>query len=272
MTGRALRAGRKMVTTTLILGGLGYTLLCALLYFFQERLIFYPEVTAAEFEYAFPHPHDEVRLQVEGDTIHALHFKVDRPRGAVLYLHGNAGSLSSWGSIASDFLDHGYDVLIPDYRGYGKSTGKITSERMLLEDAAEAYEYLKRHHTEDRIIVYGRSLGTSIATHLAANNSPKMLILESAYYSLRDLARRQFPYLPPILLKYPLRTDVWITDVTCPIYLFHGTTDELVPYEASERLLSRIRSEHELFAIQGGGHNDLGQFSEYHNRLDQLLR
>ncbi len=272
MAGRALTAGRKMILPALAVAALGYLLVCALFYVYQERIIFYSEVTAADFEYSFPHAHEEVTLEVDGATIHALHFKVDRSRGAVLYLHGNAGSLSSWGSIASDFIEHGYDVLIPDYRGYGKSTGKITSERMLLGDAEEAYEYLERRHPEDRIIVYGRSLGTGIAAYLAATRSPKMLILESAYYSLRDVARRQFPFLPPVLLKYPLRTDLWITDVSCPIYLFHGTRDEFVPYESSERLLPRIRAKRELFAIHGGGHNDLGEFAEYHKRLDGLLR
>ena len=261
-----------MVLTLLAVAAVGYVLLCGILYTNQERLIFYPQVTAAEFEYRFPHPHDEVTIEVEGAIIHALHFRVERPRGAVLYLHGNAGNLSSWGNIATDFLGHGYDILIPDYRGYGKSTGKITSERMLLQDATEAYEYLERHHPEDRIIVYGRSLGTGIATYLAATKSPKMLVLESAYYSLRDLARRQFPFLPPMLLKYPLRTDRWITDVSCPIYLFHGTSDEFIPYESSERLLARIRAEHELFAIQGGGHNNLAEFAEYDKRLSEILR
>lgn len=258
--------------TALALAGLGYALVCGLLYAYQERLIFYPEVTAADFEYAFPHPHDEVAFEVEGATIHALHFRADGPRGAVLYLHGNAGSLSSWGSVASGFLERGYDVLIPDYRGYGKSTGEVTSERMLLQDAAEAYEYLERYHPEDRIVVYGRSLGTGIATYLAATENPRMLILESAYYSLSDLARRQFPFLPPVLLKYPLRTDLWIADVSCPIYLFHGTRDGFIPYESSERLLPRVAAEHRLFAIRGAGHNDLGEFAEYHERLDEILR
>lgn len=81
-----LTAGRKVVLTALALAALDYLLVCAVLYFYQERLIFYPEVTAADFEYAFPHAHEEVTLKVEEATIHALHFKVDSPRGAVLYL------------------------------------------------------------------------------------------------------------------------------------------------------------------------------------------
>jgi fermentation-respiration switch protein FrsA (DUF1100 family) len=266
------RGVRKMVLKALVVVALVYLFVCALLYFNQERLIFYPEVTAASFRYAFPHRFDEVTWQVDGATIHALHFKVEAPRGVVYYLHGNAGSLRSWGAVASDFIDHSYDVLIPDYRGYGKSTGRIGSERMLLEDARVGYEYLKRRYPEDRIVVYGRSVGTGIAVYVAESASPKMLILESPYYSLRELARRQFPFAPGFLLKYPLRTDRWISEVSCPTYLFHGTRDELVPYSSSLRLLPLIKAEHELFAVEGGGHNDLGEFASYHEGLDRILR
>lgn len=263
---------RKMLLTVLILAALVYVAVCVLLYFFQERLIFYPEMTAADFEYSFPHRFDEVSWKVDGATIHALHFKVDSPRGVVLYLHGNAGSLRSWGAVASHFIEHGYDILIPDYRGYGKSTGRITSERMLLGDASEVYTQLQRLYPEDQIIVYGRSLGTGIAAYLAASKSPRMLILESPYYSLSDLAKRQFPFVPSILLKYPLRTDLWVRKLSCPTYLFHGTSDEFIPFNSSERLLPLIETEHELFAIEGGGHNDLVEFARYHEKLDQILR
>lgn len=261
-----------MIPTLLAVVASIYLLVCACLYFFQERLLFYPEVTATDFEYVFPHRYDEVSLPVDGATIHALHFRVDNPRGVVLYLHGNAGSLRSWGTLASEFLGHGYDILIPDYRGYGKSTGRITSERVLLQDASRAYEYLERQYPENQIVVYGRSLGTGVGAYLAATNSPRMLILESPYYSLRDLAKREFPLVPGILLRYPLRTDLWIPNVTCPVYLFHGTRDDLVPYESSERLLPLINSERELFTIEGGGHNNLGEFPLYQEKLAQLLR
>ena len=111
-----------------------------------------------------------------------------------------------------------------------------------------------------------------IAAYLAASNSARMLIVESPYYSLRDLARRQFPLVPGILLKYPLRTDLWIPDVSCPVYLFHGTRDEFVPYSSSLRLLPLIKSEHALFPIEGGRHNDLGEFTEYHEKLGHILK
>jgi len=248
-----------------------YIVVCAALYFLQERLLFLPEVLQPDFRYSFPMRFEEVSLPVRGATIHALRFTPDRPRGAILYLHGNAGSLRSWGAVAADFVRQGYEVFIPDYRGFGKSTGRITNERMLHEDAEAAYAYLQQHYGEERIVLYGRSLGTGIAVHLASSRQPKMVILETPYFSMRELATRQFPFVPPFLLKYPLRTDRFISGVTCPIYLIHGTEDEFIPYDSSVRLLPLIKSKHELVTIRGGGHNNLAAFPEYHAALARIM-
>jgi hypothetical protein len=99
-----------------------------------------------------------------------------------------------------------------------------------------------------------------------------MVILETPYYNLKELASAQFPFVPSFLLKYPLRTDAWIAEVTCPIYLFHGTQDEFIPYSASLRLVSLIRTEHQLFTIEGGGHNNLASFRQYHEHLTTILQ
>ncbi len=143
---------------------------------------------------------------------------------------------------------------------------------MLHRDAADAYAYLLKQYTEDEIVLYGRSLGTGVATSLAATRRPRLLILETPYVSLSDLTRRYYPYVPRFLLKYPLRTDRWIGEVRCPVYLFHGTDDELIPYSSSQRLLPLIKSGHELLTIKGGRHNNLGEFDEYREALSRILR
>lgn len=249
---------------------------CSLMYFKQESLIFCPEALPAGFPFSFSGRFEELAWPVEGAVISALHFKAEQPRGAVLYFHGNAGSLRSWGAIAPDFTGRGYDVLIPDYRGFGKSTGRIRSEKILLRDAEAAYERLREVYPENRIILYGRSVGTGLAVYLAAANRPRMVILESPYYSFLDLAAYHYPLIPRpllrLLLRYPLRTDQWIAKVECPIYLFHGERDEIIPHASSVRLLPLIRSERMLTTIPSGGHNDLGEHDLYQRKLDQILR
>jgi alpha-beta hydrolase superfamily lysophospholipase len=249
-----------------------YLAICTLLYVVQERFIFFPEVLPPHYRFTFSDPFAEVTVPVDGATLHALHFTVPQPQGVVLYLHGNAGSVRSWGSVASYFTSRGYAVLIPDYRGYGKSTGTISSERMLHQDAAAIYAYLQQQYPEEPIVVYGRSIGTGLAVHLARTQHPKLLILETPYFNLQELATAQFPWVPSFLFKYPLRVDQWISDVACPIMLVHGTQDNVIPYSASMRLLPLIRSEHRLVTIEGGGHNNLGMFPQYDKFLSEALR
>jgi fermentation-respiration switch protein FrsA (DUF1100 family) len=261
-----------MITMIASVAITSYILICAALYLLQERLIFYPEALAPDFTFSFPGRFEEIALPSDGAVISALYFKADHPKGVVLYFHGNAGSLRSWGSVAESFVGRGYDVLMPDYRGYGKSSGRIAGEQMLHDDAAVAYQYLLGRYSEDQIVVYGRSIGSGIATYLAKTQRPRMLILETPFFSLKEMVRQHYPFVPVALLKYPLRTDLWIGDVACPVYLFHGTSDDLIPYGASERLAALVRTEHQLITIVGGGHNDLSNFEQYGQELDRILR
>lgn len=266
---------KTMLLKLILVVIIGCVLGCSYFYVRQEAMIFYPEVLPSDFKYTFPCRFDELILDADGAKINALHFRVDHPKGVILYFHGNAGSLRDWGDIAMDFTRRGYDVLIPDYRGYGKSSGKISNENMLCQDAVVAFKYLQGHYLENQVIIYGRSIGSGIAVYLAKSSRPYMLILESPFFSLRDLSRYHYPFMPVVfidlILKYPMRSDLWISEVTCPVYLFHGTRDDIVPYDSSERLLKLIKTRGKLIAIEGGGHNNLSDFPYYNEQLDQIL-
>ncbi len=241
----------------------------------QEQMIFHPETLPADYRYTFSGLFTEVNIPVAGAVINALHFRVPHPRGTVLYFHGNAGSLRTWGEIAGDFTSRGYDLLIPDYRGFGKSTGKIDGERQMLDDAGTIYDYLRKIVPENRIVVYGRSIGTGVAAYVAKNGKPHLLVLESPFYSLADLAAHHYPLLPreliSLALKYPFPTDQWLPEVACPVFLIHGDKDDIIPFDASVRLEKLIRSPHRLIRVAGGGHSDLGEFGLYDRELDQIL-
>jgi uncharacterized protein len=242
----------------------------------QESLIFYPEILPPDYQFAFSEPFEEVTVPVEKAILNALLFKAPNPKGVVLYFHGNAGSLRTWGAVAGDFTSRGYDILIPDYRGFGKSTGNISNEKQLLGDGLAIYRMLTKIWPENRIIVYGRSIGTGVATFVARSRKPRMLILESPFLSLVDLASYHYRFLPrPLIamfLKYPQRTARRIGKVACPVYLFHGTKDDIIPFDHSARLEALIRSPHRLIRIEGGGHNNLSDYSAFDRELDQILR
>ncbi len=241
------------------------------IYFFQEKVIFYPEKLSDDYPFSFPQNFGEINYEVEnGVRINALHFKVKNPKGVVFYSHGNAGSLRTWGFIYEIFTNHQYDLLIYDYRGYGKSNGKLT-ERNLYKDAQYIYNALVNKYDENKIIVYGRSIGTGIATYIAANNNPAQLILESPYYNLPDLAGRYVPFIPRRLIKYKFRNDQLIQKVSCPILIFHGTEDEIIYFGSSLKLQKYFKPSDRLTAIEGGHHNDLEAFELYHHELTRVL-
>jgi len=158
-------------------------------YFLQTSLIFYPRKLARAFQ--FGAGAQEVFLTTrDNETINGLFFTGTR-KEVILYFHGNAGDLSTWQYIITDFAQLGYGVLIIDYRGYGKSTGAL-SEKGLYADADAAYEYLiSKGITPQQIIIYGRSVGTGVATDLASRKPCKGLVLESPYTSMTALAKKK---------------------------------------------------------------------------------
>ena len=192
-------------------------------------------------------------------------------QGVVLYLKGNSQSIKGWGKFAVDFTRHNYNVIMVDYRGFGKSTGR-RSQKNIKRDLQLVYNKIKEQTTEDRIILYGRSLGSGFATKLASTNNPKMLILESPYYSLTKVTARYAPFMPlSLLMKYPLPTYKWLKYVQCPIHILHGTHDKLIPYKTSVKL-SQIKPKlTRLHTVIGGGHKNLNNFESYHTMIHEII-
>lgn len=245
----------------------------ASLYFLQEKLLFLPTVLEQDYQYEFANPFEELFLKPSEDvSINAVHFKTEKPKGVILYFHGNAGDLSRWGVIAEYFVAKDYDVFIMDYRTYGKSKGKL-SEQGFYDDAQFCYDYLLKQYSETDIIVYGRSLGTGISTYLASKNNPKQLILETPYYSILDVAKHRFPIFPvSALLKYKFSSNEFIIDVKCPITMFHGTDDSIVPYSSAEKLKAIAPNDKTTFiTIEDGSHNNLIEFEDYRSGIDSIL-
>lgn len=263
---------RRTAAFTVALGILAYGALCAFLYLNQERMIFHPEVLPAAYNFRFAEPFDEDHIDVDGARLSVLRFRVPRPKGVVVYFHGNAESLRTWGEVGGMLAAEGYEVVMPDYRGYGKSTGRISSEQMLLEDALTVYDDVANRQGEDRIVVWGRSLGSAPATWIAARRSPRRLVLESAYYSFRELAKESYPFAPEVLLKYPLPTNEWIGSVKCPVVLIHGRADDVIPFESSVRLNGLVKAQQALFLLEGVGHNDLTTSQAYKAVLARVLQ
>ncbi len=250
-----------------------YLMIGSALYFLQEKILFRPTVLNQTYVYKFSHSFEELFLKADDNAvINALHFKAEEPKGVILYFHGNAGDLSRWGNITTYFVEKNYDVLVMDYRTYGKSTGAL-SEHALYSDAQMCYDYLKDRYNENDITIYGRSLGTGIGTYIAANNKPKQLILETPYYDIPDVAKQRFPlFAVNAMLHYKLPSYEFIQDVTCKISMIHGTDDYVVPFKSGEKLfMVAPKNLTSITVIEKGSHNNLIQFEAYHNKIKEIL-
>jgi hypothetical protein len=249
-----------------------YVCLCLLFYFGQDLFFFRPERLPKWFTYQYSFPFSEVNFEMEdGGEVNALHFRVPNSKGVVFYIKGNSRSIKGWGKFARDFIGKGYDFFILDYRGFGKSRGRRTEE-ILYADLQQVYKWLATEYGEEQVILYGRSLGSGLATRVASWNHPHLLVLDCPYYSFLYNIRRYLFWMPlPYLLRYHIRTDRFIRKVQCPVYILHGVKDRLIPYRQSEMLQLLAPNNVHLYPIAGAGHNNLPDFPEYHDLLYDIL-
>lgn len=242
-------------------------------YFFQEKFIFINwKKLDKNYQYKFSHNFEEVFVKTDDNNeINAIHFKLPKPKGVVLFCHGNKGNLTKWGDRVSYFLEYNYEVLVFDYRNYGKSTGVFNEEQMY-NDVLSVYNHLNNNFREDQIVVYGFSLGGTFATRIAALNKPKELILEAPFYNLKKALQCYSKIAPTFLLKYNFRSDLDIPKVTAPITVFHGNKDKTTSHIESKKLLELNESnKNNYIEIEGGTHHNIRTFQLYKEKLKEIL-
>jgi len=237
-----------------------YGLLIAVVYFMQGRMLYLPGVpgrtlTMTPIDVGMAYQ-DVFIASADEVTVHGW-FVAGRSSQLLLFFHGNAGNISHRLDSIRQFVGLGLSVLIIDYRGYGQSGGK-TTESGTYRDADAAWRYL----TEDRgisasdIIVFGRSLGASVASHLAAQHQPLALIVESSFTSIPDIAQELYPWLPARWLsRLSHATRNYVRNVRCPILVIHSRDDEIIPFRHGEAIFSSANEPRTLLALRGS-HND----------------
>jgi len=238
-----------------------YAGLVLYLYAFQERFIYFPDLpsrqvtaTPADIGLAF----EAVRLgTADGETLAGWYIPAPAARGTLLYLNGNGGNIGHRLDPIAVFHRLGLNILIIDYRGYGASTGKPGEEGTYL-DALAAWDYLiqEKRHLPQRIVLFGESLGGSIAAWLAARQTPAGLVLYASFTSVPELAQALYPIFPASLLaRYRYDTRAALASVRCPLLILHSPEDEIIPFSHGQALLAAAREPKQLVELRGG-HND----------------
>jgi uncharacterized protein len=240
------------------------------LWFQQERLLFFPERLPQDHVLAREPDVHEGSIEVPGARLSTLHLRLPNPHGVMLFLHGNGGNLSGWFINPSLFREANFDLFMLDYRGYGKSTGRIESEAQLHADVRAAWETIAPQYVGKRVVIYGRSLGTALAARLAAELQPDLTVLVSPYRSMAALTAEFYPWVPQALLRYPLRTEDDVAKIRSPLLLVHGGQDTLIAPRHSHAL-HRVAPHAQALHVPQAGHNDLQDFEAYVTGLASAL-
>jgi fermentation-respiration switch protein FrsA (DUF1100 family) len=209
----------------------------------------------------------------DGVDLSGLYFD-NGGKSLILYFHGNAGALDSWQGINRQLKRFGANLLMIDYRGYGKSGGKITEEGLFLDAQATHRMAGELGFADTSIVVYGRSIGTGIAVDLAKTKRFRGLILESPYSSIRKMVYREYWFLLPYFyFPYSLNSCSAAESILTPTLILHGTADQVIPYKYGRELSRCFDSTVVRFvSLEGGTHNDLAYYPRYWSAVDSFLR
>ena len=249
-----------------------YVFVCIILYFFQEFLLFFPEKKNKGEAFQFKRPFTEYNFRMtDGKELNGVLFHSKKSQGLIFYLHGNGGSISSWGDVSEVYTNLGYDLLLLDYRGYGKSEGNISSEEQLHDDVRTVFNEISSKYNGKKIIVLGYSLGTCMAARLASTAKVSMLILQAPYYSMTDMMNDHYKIILPFILRYKLNTYKYVQQCKCPIVIFHGDKDRLISYNSSLKLKKYLKDTDTLIRLKGLGHHRITFDEQYLSALKEVM-
>jgi pimeloyl-ACP methyl ester carboxylesterase len=248
--------------------------MAVVLFFILRQLEFmvtyHPEPYIPGPDWTLPANGEEVWVKVaNGDRVHGWFLRAKkRPAIAtVLHCHGNGGNLSNVVWVAQELTVRGFDAMIFDYRGYGRSEGRLTDEWGLYADAEAVYDHLVRERgvKAEKLALYGQSLGTTAAIDLASRRPCAALVVESGLSSASDMGAISFPWLPRqlhFLAKNRFESARKIADVKCPALVAHGTNDAVIPVEQGRKLYESARDPKRLVIVEGGDHFLFGSAGE----------
>lgn len=244
-------------------------------FFFQPYMIFHPFGEINETPENWGLKYEDVWFRTADDVkLHGWYIPHPDAKWTLLFFHGNAGNISHREDSVKIFHRLGVNVFIIDYRGYGRSEGQ-PSETGLFEDAYSAWKYLLsvKEVKQENIILFGRSLGGSVATKLATDVEPAALIVESVFSSVKDIATSIYPGLAQIIfLRFDFDTQAMIKQIQCPLLLLHSLDDEIIPYEQGINVFLSAKEPKKMIQLQGD-HNSgfLQSQPDYERHLEKFV-
>jgi len=251
-----------------------YLLICVFLYFFQEYILFNPRKLSSDYKFKFSVDFEEITIETKDRVkLHGVLCKADSSTGLIFFLHGTGGNVGWYIEEIPVYTALNYDMFLLDYRGFGKSEGKITSEKQFYDDVSLAYEYFRSKYTENKIVVMGFSLGGVPAAMLASKYHPKCLILQGTAYSMKEKAKKKLPYLPITLIsRYDFEIKNFIIETSVPIIAFHNDQDNAADPKNTLRLKPYLKPNDKIIILEGEEHGNFTRNNKYLTELKEILK
>lgn len=277
--GRSFFSRERLIAVLVAIAFLAVALFLGLRWL-EWTVTFHPAPYIASADWEVPDGASEVWFTTKDRVrLHGWFFKRAKPsRATVIFFHGNAGNVSDISWIGGLLRDRGFNVLVFDYRGFGRSEGASTGEQSVYADADAAYDYVVRIRgvSPQEVVLYGQSLGTTAAVDLASRHQCGAIILESGLSSASDMATNVLPWMPRafhLLLKNRFDSAHKLASVHCPVLITHGEPDPIIPTEQARKLFAAAHEPRKLLIFPGGGHNVFGtQGAAYLNSLSDFVR
>jgi pimeloyl-ACP methyl ester carboxylesterase len=256
-----------------------YALICGLYFTYQHLLYFQPKALDLNHVLTYPVQLRTASSKIPYDAntlIDVVKFKpldsTKEIKGVVLFFHGNRFNVEHYSTYAPYFTRNGFEVWMPDYPGFGRSTGEIQMI-ILNELSVQLYKMARLTFEPDQIVIYGKSLGTGVASYLASVRDCRHLLLETPYYSLSSLTQAYLPFVPvPQLIKYNLKTGEYFKEIAAPITVLAAEEDKLIPLGNTLRLIPEMKNTDAFYVVKSASHNSLPASDTYHRILDSVLQ
>lgn len=244
-------------------------------YYLQDYLLLHPKKIAPQEHYHFTGSFKEIDWRVdEKNSFHVVQFTVPDSvrKGIVLYFHGNQDNITRYARFVPQFTKMGYEVWMAEYPGFGKAAGKATEE-LMYQEAIQVYQLARKKYSPQQIIIYGKSIGTGVASYLASQRDCRNLILETPYFSIASLIKPLFGIYPlNSLLHFQFPTYQYLPAVSAPITILHGTRDGVIRYSNAQQLQPLLKQTDRFITITGGSHNNLNDYPLMQQTLQEILQ
>jgi len=275
---RFAQRGIRLLRSLVIAAASALLIWTIVLMIFEEKFIYFPQKYprgAYEQAHSIPGLRDCWITTEDSVKIHAWFATAESAKATLVVSHGNAGNISHRYLLLRSLQRHGFNVLMYDYRGYGRSEGTPTEEG-IYKDGLAAYDYAVSlpEVKPGRVILWGTSLGGAVAIDVATHRHAAGLILESTFSSAKDVARVVYPFLPvQFFMHTKLNSIEKIKTLEVPVLVIHGAHDSIVPIGLGRKLFNAANEPKDFYEIPNADHNDTFFMGgdEYFSRVDRFV-